>query len=161
MAREPDSSKANHLTGILKSARPAAQSTRLPDRSVQISNGIQNIKKAAIDSLTVASPFPKNLAIQKAAQATQLHYLPFRSSLSGSLIFYIKINPLTQRRHHPPIAVDRAPDIQPADAFTPTGPLTVVPYENGFQMHAGCAFFRAPRHVEQSNAMAQDKNNAI
>jgi len=60
MAREPDSAKANHLTGILKSARPAAQSTRLPDRSVQTGNGIQNIKKAANYSLPAASPFQKS-----------------------------------------------------------------------------------------------------
>jgi hypothetical protein len=44
-----------------------------------------------------------------------------------------------------------------ADVFTPTGPLTVAPYETCFEKHAGCAFFRAPRHIEPSNNVVANK----
>ena len=53
------------------------------------------------------------------------------------------------------LQTDLSADILPADMFTPTGPIDVVPFDSYFQMHAGCAFMRAPRRVEPNMTVAE------
>jgi|GEM_PF-5926058 len=156
MAREPDSDKVDRLTEILKKAKPAQQPAP-PGRTLQAGRDIQYFEKGAC------------LSIDRSGTKSNNHYLhrSFRRFLRLTclgvvfimvpLLFSAKPTrqpPITAIRPIAAIAVDRAPDIQQADAFAPTGPLTVAPYETRFEMHAGCAFFRAPRRVEPSNLAA-------
>lgn len=60
-----------------------------------------------------------------------------------------KAKTITMRQMDPSAA------ILPADMFTPTGLINVVPFDSYFQMHAGCAFMRAPRRVEPNMTVAE------
>lgn len=165
MAREPDSDKVDRLTEILKKAKPAPLSQSAPPgRSLQAGRDIQYFERGACLSIDRSGTKSNNQnlhrSIRRFLRLTCLGVvfllvpLPFSAKSTRQ-------QPTTAIRPIAAIAVDRAPDIRPADALAPTGPLTVAPYETRFEMHAGCAFFRAPRRVEPSNAMVPPERQDI
>ena len=160
MAREPYSNEDHRLKEILQKANAPTQ----PQAAKTSGHAIPFVTKASSSSSTAASPFLKaHNEISRSGDFCASYFsLPWAWSYRS--LFSVELTqPPNEMAIRPiaVIAVDRAPDIQTADAFTPTGPLTVAPCEPCFEMHAGCAFFRAPRCVEPSNSMAPVKHQDI
>jgi len=163
MAREPDSDKVDRLTEILKKAKPAQQPAP-PGRSLQAGRDIQYFENGARLSINSSGTKSNNQylhrSIRRFLRLTCLGVVFIMVPLLFSVISTQQpqntvIRPIAA------IAVDRAPDIQPADVLIPTGPLTEAPYETCFEIHAGCAFFRAPRSVEPNIIAADNKSRDI
>lgn len=165
MASEPDSDKIDRLTEILKKAKPASLlQPAPPGRSLQAGRDIQYFEKGACLSIdrggtTPGSTHPHR-SLRRALRLICLGVVV----LTVPLLFSVKATHRPDTAAIRPIAaiaVDRAPDIRPAEAFTPTGPLTVVPYDSYIQLHAGCAFFRAPRRAQPNNIAAPERPRDI
>lgn len=148
MAHKPDRDKIDRLTEILKKAKPAPlPQPAPPGRSLQAGRDIRYFEKGARISIGRGGTASRNQhphrAFRRFLRLTCLGVVV----LLVPLLFSVKSTrqpKVTVIRPIAAIPFDRAPDIRPANAFTPTGPLTMVPYDAYFQMHAGWAFFRAP-----------------